>query len=90
MKLELFFEIAVPPAESLGFVVAVHDDRSECGSSMLISSSLLGPMFRFMISESASVFQNVISKRLAPAERAPDNYEAVLRNRLVDEIQCDK
>jgi hypothetical protein len=25
-KLQLFFEIAVPPAESLGFVVAVHDD----------------------------------------------------------------
>ena len=25
-KLELFFEMAVPPAESFGFVVAVHDD----------------------------------------------------------------
>jgi hypothetical protein len=42
-KLELFFEIAEPPAESLGFVVA--EDRSYCGSSTLISSSLLGTMF---------------------------------------------
>src|ERR1700676_40122 len=25
-KLQLFFEIAVPPTESLGFVVTVHDD----------------------------------------------------------------
>ena len=25
-KLQLFFEIAVPPAESLGLVIAVHDD----------------------------------------------------------------
>ena len=25
-KLQLLFEIAVPPAESLGFIVAVHND----------------------------------------------------------------